>query len=207
MRILPLLAFLLAACPSSDDTGKDDGDDTADTADEVVDNVAECDTTTPCGGDAVGTWTLADVCMVGSMPVPDECPEAVITVQDLSMTGTLTMGADGTYDVSMGGMSMELLLHLPDTCTQGLDCATLGQYMESDCVDGAPDGCDCTLTNQGDPSTDAGAYVVSGTTVTLTSDDGSEPETADFCADIDELWVSMPPEEAGSPSISLVFTK
>src|SRR4051812_49023030 len=62
---------------------------------------ASCPNVTPCGGNVVGTWTVASSCLTvsGALDlglVGAGCPSAPVT-GTLAVTGTFTANADGTY--------------------------------------------------------------------------------------------------------------
>lgn len=207
MRFWPLFTLLLVGCPTKEEDDTSEGEETGEEDDTAgADTVGECETTEPCGGDAVGDWTIATACIPDfNFTAPEECPTATAAVSNLALPGTVSINADGTYLLTTEGMSMDLTLHIPASCIEGLTCADLGTYMEADCVD-ATDGCDCTSQQSGEGDTETGTWVAADTTVTLTNADG-EVETVDYCADSDEMWLSITPEEQGAPAFSLLLTK
>lgn len=207
MRFWPLFTLLLVGCPTKEEDDSEGGDETGeDTA--GADTVAECETTEPCGGDAVGDWTIATACIPDfAFQAPEECPTATASVSNLSLPGTVSINADGSYLLTTEGMSMDLTIHIPRSCIGDLTCTDLATYMEADCADASDgDGCDCASQQSGEPDTETGTWTSEGTTVTLTNADG-EVETVDYCADSDEMWLSITPEEEGAPAFSLLLTK
>src|SRR6185436_14209979 len=62
---------------------------------------AACSDVAPCGGNAVGTWTVASACLAvaGNLDVSGfglGCPTVTVT-GSLQVSGTWTANADGTY--------------------------------------------------------------------------------------------------------------
>lgn len=189
-----LLALLLACPEPKDDTAA--LDDTADMTDtDPPDLVSDC-TTEACGGDPEGEWTVATTCWDETeQPLDSEdCPSGTVVITDLTITGSVSVTADARYETNFTSFSQSFVVHLPDDCTQGLACDDIQGLMEDSipgviCIDGATEGCDCSATISSDGEVDVGAWAVAGNQITFTSDDGSDPETNDFCADHDELWV------------------
>ena len=91
-----LFAMILGAC-SSDATGPSGTGGSTGTGGTGQ----SCSNVVPCGGNAVGTWTVSSSCLniTGSLDLTFaglNCPPAAVT-GSLQVTGTWTANADGTY--------------------------------------------------------------------------------------------------------------
>ncbi|GDX82398.1 hypothetical protein LBMAG42_42090 [Deltaproteobacteria bacterium] len=214
MRLFFWIPLVLSACDTMDmdsgDTGMggdpaDTGEtaDTGDTAD-TNDLVSEC-TTEACGGDPTGEWTIADVCFDGT-PSDLQCEGSTIRLSDISMVGTLSLNADGTYTNELVSGNFESRIDLPSTCLdeEHPDCASVQAEIDGyTCEDDGSGGCVCTGSNPMDPATDVGTWSVSGTDLSL--DAGNGADTAPYCNDTDELWVDLS-GTSGIP-IQVLFTR
>ena len=217
--LLPLALFF--GCPDSSgskdtsesadtdtDTDADtDADSDADTdADADADMVTEC-TTTACGGDPTGEWTVADVCFDGSVQSTEgDCPEGTIQITDVTMDGTVSLQADGTYASTMASVLFSSILTFPSTCIpEGATCddvaANLGS--NSTCTDDGAGGCSCDVTGAFPSSSETGTWTTADTDLVL---DGSmtDPQSAPYCTDSDELWVDM---SASMLPVQLLLTR
>jgi hypothetical protein len=115
------------------------------------------------------------------------CPSAPVT-GDLTVTGTWTANADGTFvdattttgteHVTMGS-ECKVLSMAPISCATIAE-HMLGYYDTATCTDAASGGCDCTATvkQQGSmgwttssPNTTDGNYTTASNTITVTQDD------------------------------------
>lgn len=189
---------------------------------------ASCTNITACGGDAVGTWTVADSCLAIS-GVADiasfglGCTEAPLTGM-LSVTGTWTAMADGTYvdgTTTSGTATLEVApacLNVSGTVTQ---CSRLGRALRGvgfatmDCVDNpATSGCTCTATAaqtgglaflSPDMRTE-GRYTIEGGNVIAMSD---PIETKyDYCVAANTMNLSVKTvSKAGTVTGSVLLTK
>ncbi len=171
-----------------------------------------CNAITPCGGDPVGNWTLSSSCVIGGweqlgavMYDEPECSNALADA-NVSRTGTVTVNADGTY-ATQSHIAMTMRLVFTSDCVAAMaeletvDAATLQAF-----CDGAQSGfdepeedsvitsatcsvsagaCQCNTTSSQDFS-NAGTYVVDGTTLTTTTADGEVSEMS-FCVQGNQL--------------------
>lgn len=79
---------------------------------------ASCSTGRSCGGDPVGTWTIANQCDVqagANDSIEDLCPGATADVSKVKASGTYSFGADGTY-TSTTSADGPVSLTIPKTC-------------------------------------------------------------------------------------------
>jgi len=164
---------------------------------------AACTNVTPCGGNVVGTWTVASSCLKvgGVVDMKDfglGCTEAPVT-GTLNVTGTWTANADGTVadnTTTTGTQQIELphaCLSISGTVTT---CDRVGGpfqgmgYDTVDCVDNAATGgCSCTATvNQAGSIaqvsqnyTTTGKYTIAGNVLTV-ADSGGNEAPYQFCS-------------------------
>jgi len=112
---------------------------------------ASCDDVTPCGGDVIGTWTVAGSCLTVSgtvdlTPLGAGCKEAAIT-GSLQVTGTLTAHGEGSVVSDRTTTTGNEQLDFPSDCLSvsgtkiscdqmALAIQPLG-YAEVTCVDSA----------------------------------------------------------------------
>ena len=159
----PFLA-LTAACPA--DQGK------------------SCDSVPACGGDIVGTWKVTDSCVSfagdGSRSF---CPRLPLSL-DLSVDGTVTYGADKTYQQT-GTFTFEAELHFPTSCLTiagtTMTCDQLATYerttnpvYQSLTCRAESAGCACTGQSIDLPADESGTWTTSGNVLTSTHDGKSE---------------------------------
>jgi hypothetical protein len=169
-----------------------------------------CDSFTPCGGDITGTWTIAHVCGYGpgqTQPIMN-CPGGTATL-DVTVTGTLSFGTDGSYTtmLTMSGTALETL---PKGCLGGVACDMLQDALRQSatiaaatCVDDGAN-CQCNLTFAPTPNTATGLYTVSGGSLTTTPSNGGMPGMSRFCVAGNQL--SIAPSDPQS-KIMIVATK
>jgi hypothetical protein len=124
---------------------------------------ASCDDVAPCGGDVVGTWTVASCPLtvtgdVNMMGFGLDCKTAPITSGTLEITGTVEFLADGSFNdntTTTGTSALELpelCKHVSGTTT---DCEALGNSLDSlgfksgVCTDNTTTGgCACTTVTE-----------------------------------------------------------
>jgi hypothetical protein len=155
---------------------------------------------TGCGGDIVGTWQVQSFCesnVTSDTSATSFCPSATVSTSGVTASGTLTFGSDNSYSTALT-LSGDLLYTLPNSCltSYGATCAQLSAsadltgtgFTAVTCQQaGANCNCDFTLAPTTDPA--SGAYVISGTSVTLNSTAGDTSEDA-YCATDTELQIS-----------------
>jgi len=108
----------------------------------------------PCGGDPTGEWTLDASCIYDQNPLPNPfnqfCPGADYVAQPPVRTGSLSVGADGHFELSMATVH-DYTFQADITCLGVFDCdAEAEAALESEggtasCTGGAL-SCDCTVT-------------------------------------------------------------
>jgi hypothetical protein len=152
-----------------------------------------CPGGTPCGGDLVGTWTVASSCLAvsGALDlslIGAGCPSAPVT-GSLSVTGTFTANADGTYTdgtTTTGeeqftlGPSCLVISSTPVTCSGAAGIIKNLGYASVNCTSAPGGGCNCSATAQQTgglgvlsvaPSTSSN-YTTAGNVVTISNDGG-----------------------------------
>jgi hypothetical protein len=160
------------------------------------DDGIECSTFSACGGDPAGEWNFVDAC-VDETEVSlgiEGCPEATATFgDDYAVSGTLSMNADGTYDVEQNLIGT-LVLRVPLTCFAGApeSCDEASELLELECTASGSD-CECPDTTEID-SEESGTWEVDGDSLTLIPD-GEAGFTGEFCIDGDRLEIRSPPSD------------
>jgi hypothetical protein len=167
-----LCAVLVAACGSDNKTNDFGG-------------AHKCGEVAPCGGDVVGSWTVADSCI--GVPQEDtdqldalkqQCPQ--LTYRTSSDAAGIALFTADTYAFGFAATAT-IKLRFPASCIGGLGCAAAGQLLGSylaaagsslTCTGSG--NCDCTVTATV-PYADSGTYTKSGTTLTLTGAGGTSP--------------------------------
>jgi len=199
---LPMISLFSLGCPTDvdkDDTAGGGGGGGGE------DRVDECNSTA-CGGDVVGAWTYAGMCIDTSQSPIEGCTGGYTQYSEVTMSGTLDFSADGTYALAFGALSNSMLFHLPYECLDGSTCdEAAASFGGADCVD-TGDACDCTFTNEGEPSEATGTWTVDGSTLSMLSDGGTQT-TADFCADADEMWMLPDTNEPSTLVEGILFTR
>jgi non-reducing end alpha-L-arabinofuranosidase len=154
---------------------------------------ASCPNVAACGGNAVGTWNVMSSCLTvnGSVAAswlgldPTTCTSVGISGA-LSVTGSFTVNADGSYKdmtTTTGSPKLDLAPGCLTLSGTKLDCAGLQRSIAgATCTSASSGGCTCALAvNQmggigvisaGPSKSDA--YTLSGNSITLTTDAGDE---------------------------------
>jgi len=179
---------------------------------------ASCSNVTACGGDLTGTWTVKSSCLKvsGNLDLSlfgAGCPLGPVT-GDLTVTGTWTVNADGTYSddtVTSGteqitlGPSCLVISSTKVTCAGAGSLLTSLGYMSLTCTSAADGGCNCTGTVHQtggiglvvpSPST-AGSTTRAGNVVTVSGDSGDAHY--DYCVSGNTL--TMTPQ-SGNPTMT-----
>ncbi len=166
MRLSAVCLVMFVAC------GGDDG--------SVSNDPALCESFSPCGGDPIGSWSLAGFCIVDNDVSFDECPGATVDNND-SRSGSVQLNSDNSYQVDVTNNS-QFTISVPGNClTEANDCSSVGQEDESLVCSGDP-ASSCTCTSE-DITVDmtTGTWAVSDNTITLTNEDGTD--TLEFCVE------------------------
>ncbi|MEP7049536.1 MAG: arabinofuranosidase catalytic domain-containing protein [Pseudomonadota bacterium] len=153
---------------------------------------ASCNTPAPCGGSAVGKWTVASSCLKVAGPLDVQrvfgftCPSGQVS-GTLQVTGTWAANADGTFTdgtTTTGSVQLSLpvacltLSGAPVTCQALADDMSGVYYSAVTCMPAAAGGCDCTATvnqsgSMGYSSSDPqkmGNYTAAANAITITQD-------------------------------------
>jgi len=165
-----VFTWLLVGCGSDDDPSEDNDTDSLSNDSEVSSDNGDsdsntggepndCDNVTACGGDIVGTWNVSSSCLKISGPLDmsplglGESCNATVT-GELSVTGTWTVVADGTYidnTVTSGTETIELSSDCKSISGTVTQCDRIssplsaGGYADLTCTDNnATGGCTCT---------------------------------------------------------------
>ncbi len=142
---------------------------------------ALCENFSPCGGDPVGSWSLASFC-IGDADVDgfEECPGATFNI-DASQSGSVELSSDSGYQRNVFSNTRGNL-SVPGSCLVGItDCGSLERADESLSCSGDP-AASCTCTGEeSDVDMATGTWAVSGNTLALTDEDGTE--SLEFCVE------------------------
>jgi hypothetical protein len=155
---------------------------------------ATCGKVAACGGNIVGTWSVAASCASPAAPMIPGCTTA--SVKDVSATasGTSTFNSDGTFTLDSTQSGMETLV-IPNSCLSGASCSSLSAILSVGLGDagttasctGSSSECDCTLGLPASTSKEMGNYTVSGNTLTTMAN--GTTTSADYCVQGNELHV------------------
>lgn len=145
-----------------------------------------CAAFTPCGGSLVGTWHIDSLCI--SPPIMQSSTTCPSAQDELSADGTLTFGADGSFDPSKAMLSVAIV-YPPSCIADSAACDQLGTEL-GPCTSTADGGCRCTPETTTTMAS-MESYVTSGSTVVLTSTDPNtgmpKTETAYYCVTGNQL--------------------
>ena len=189
---------------------------------------AACANVNPCGGDVVGTWTVASSCLKATGALDPSayglsCSTAPVTGGVIQVTGTFTAKSDGTYSdntITSGSEQFTLaksclvISSTPIDCSQAAHGVQNAGFTAVSCNTAADSGCTCSGTIQqtggiGLLSTDlssTGTYETSNNVVTLTGTTSSTDLKYSSCVSGNSMaWTpqSTNPTLAGT----LVFQK
>ena len=173
-------------------------------------NGSTCPVVVPCGGDLVGDWKVKQECVqIGEDAIAGLCPGATIGVTDLTADGTVSFKADNTM-TSSGNFSFTETIRFPTSCMTADQCRTYAialsaepSVMNPQCVYDALTGCSCTMTSS-QATMNSGTYQVQGSTVTITSAAGAQPEVDSFCVSGNTLSIA---QTTPSSTATLILTK
>ena len=229
---LSTIALLASALACGDSTssggGGDDNNDTTNndtTNNDTTNNDSSnndtanntgaitCEDFTPCGGDAVGTWTFDDFC-IGELenPFAELCPTSTFDASTVGLSGSLVVDAAGTYTIEATNVG-SIVLGAPNSCLEGfqLDCASLqdtlrepddeGEVSDWSCED---DGtvCNCSLSQTGS-SSETGSWTVAGNQITVVDDEDGSETVNDFCVQGSSMGIrEVDPE--GDPAVIIL---
>jgi hypothetical protein len=178
------------------------------------DGGGSCGKVQPCGGDLTGVWQYEAYCgALADLALPAQvCQIQTIVSISSSWSGTLTFGADGSFEDSTA-RAVTFTLDMPSFCLpDGVDCRGFGETFASthafaidsmSCVP-TPSGCRCL--QKASVSTDsAGTATTAGTALTLMPS-GQRSSTLSYCVQGDELHISETQTPAsGVPELIIAF--
>jgi hypothetical protein len=147
-----------------------------------------CQTAPACGGDVVGSWSIASTCLtVDVSSFTADCPSASAFANGYQIAGMITYDANMTFTL-MSTLTGSVVARYPARCLTPPDgvavtCDTLGpallaggKYASVDCLPDA-DGCDCTFGMTPQTFTGTGTYSIAAGNV-LTAGVADE---SDYC--------------------------
>ena len=146
-----------------------------------------CEDFTACGGDPVGTWTIAGACIdTGDDENPfEDCPEGEFGV-DVTATGTLEItGDEFEWNLTVEGSAV---FTLPAVCLErmtmgtAIECSVLTDDDDAVCTGTYATGCSCSVPVEPTTQVTTGTYVVDGNTIVATEDGEDEAgDPSEFC--------------------------
>jgi len=207
MSLLSCLPLVLASCDGGGGITGDKGDkpDGGDGGANV------CATSSSCGGDLSGTWTVQTSCFKVMGALSADCPTGRILSGEGSYTGTATYNADGTYSghlvesgtstttipascLSLGGTTL--------TCDQ-LTTNSAGVMIS--CEGTSECACSLTLTNK--DASETGTYTAVGGVLTETPAKGTVTRSH-YCVTGTTLTITpFPAVDGQTVSGAIVLTK
>ena len=150
-----------------------------------------CSNAAACGGSIVGTWTITSSCVSESGSMFDsQCPSATVRSSGLTITGSVTYNADGTYS-STSTLNGSLYVTLPPSCLTSngvtLTCDQLNQVVQSNPTPGltlnctGSSSCACTETIADQPSNATGTYTTTAAGLLTDTPSGGTADQTDYC--------------------------
>jgi hypothetical protein len=188
-----------------------------------------CDSLTPpCGGDAVGTWSVTASCVTisGALDVSKTgmgCGSAPLVVGTMEVSGTWTLNADGTYvdnTTTSGTAKFELDSGCLSVSSTTVTCPKLGRalpvagFTSGTCVANAATGgcsCDAVIQQSGglgvvsSSAAASGTYTAAGTVLTATA--GGFNEQYGYCVAGSALTVTVPAGKGGTVAGGVILQK
>ena len=146
---------------------------------------------TACGGAIVGTWTITSSCVSESGSMFDsQCPTATVRSSGLTITGSVTYNADGTYS-STSTVGGSIYVTLPPSCLTSngvtITCNQLNQVSQSNPTSGltlnctGTSTCACTETLASQTSSETGTYTTTAAGLLTDTPTGGTAGQTDYC--------------------------
>jgi hypothetical protein len=150
-----------------------------------------CSNAAACGGDIVGTWTITSSCVSESGSMFDsQCPSATVRSSGLTITGSVTYNADGTYSLT-SSTAGSLYITLPPSCLVSngvtVTCDQLNQVFLSNPTPGltvnctGSSSCACTETIANQTSSETGTYTTTAAGLLTDTPTGATADQTDYC--------------------------
>lgn len=192
---LPMFYLSLAACGGAGGGGE------------------TCASWTPCGGDVVGRWSIADTCSVDTRD--PSCPGATGSLSGFRVEGTYEFAAGGTYSATVTTQG-SASISVPVTCLSGsgvtITCADLNMVYMSGAADPAGPvasascltvrgACTCVVGFRPVPVTVQGTFSTSGNRLTTTQV-GREPQVGDYCVAGNQMTLGQTMPVSPMPNFS-----
>jgi hypothetical protein len=156
-----------------------------------------------CGGDVVGTWTVAGHCGIDALPnfFERDCPGSTMTFLGSEMQGTRTFADDLTFSVETT-LAFDVQIDLDTMDCFGVECEAFGELINAQQAElsascSATDtACACILTIS-DEDAQEGTYAIEDDGLVLTID-GASADPVPFCVDGDRLdtWHELSESQA-----------
>jgi hypothetical protein len=150
-----------------------------------------CSNAAACGGDIVGSWTITSSCVSESGSMFDsQCPSATVSSSGLTITGSVTYNADGTYSLT-STTAGSLDVTLPPSCLTSngvtVTCAQLNQEVQSNPTPGltinctGSSSCSCVETIVSQTSSETGTYTTTAAGLLTDTPTGGTAGQTDYC--------------------------
>ena len=155
-----------------------------------------CGVADTCGGDVVGSWSIAGTCLSqtasGSDVIPN-CPAASISILDLQFNGTMQYRADLTYTTQVTGSFTERMILplecLNTTCAQVNATAQADPSLSSASCAAWGTACVCVLSVAPVSAAENGSYTTSGGVMSHAPTTGA-PEQDNYCIKGDTMTLA-----------------
>lgn len=189
----------------------------------------DCGDFTACGGDPIGEWCYAEICIEkdelldqvfeGADGALDECEavrdEIVVRSSSGTVSGTVEIDAT-TINRTDVITSAQGVFYLPQECRLfGLNCGAtgaalngqLGEMGSATCVNDVDEGCECDITFNNTLDSDAAAYTLDGNTIVAEAAAGAD-RRYDFCVADGQLRFRQDPADGANitePGVQLLL--
>ena len=175
------------------------------------DSGGTCGNTPACGGDIVGTWTIASSCVTPGPSMPAVC-QGTNDIANIKITGTITYNADMTYtgnSLVSGSETVMLPLSCLTSSNAPATCDQLGQlYMKDPTNQSATCSgssiCTCKIVIS-ETSMTTGTYATTAAGLLADTPTGESPSQTDYCVKGKTLTLS-PHAAAGMMGQTLTGT-
>lgn len=144
-----------------------------------------CAQVEPCGGDVVGTWTLAASCInTGALSamLASVCPGASASAAAPTISGTLTFNSDLTYVANGVTGTVAITEVVPLSCTGDASCAAFAQTLTAGATSpvsvncSGSSTCTCAISGSMTTMTESGTYATTGTMLSTIPTTGAQSD-------------------------------
>jgi hypothetical protein len=178
--IVFVASFVLLACGGESSSGR------------------ACPVPAACGGNIVGAWRVTDSCLSSPKVLDLDCPGASATISNVTFSGTVVFGEDGT-EVTTGHESSTVRYSFPTSCLKpacadaaaSLSNTTAGNGAKLSGVSCSSSGDQCVCTGSANGAVDDhDTYTVNGNQITTVDGSDGSVTTESYCVQGNELTES-----------------